>query len=565
MILNKIFKILLGVHIATNLYAKPINLEKTKVDYINFNKISLNNFFGFLSKEYKINFSIEPEYKEYKISVHIQDTNLKNLLDIVTRDNGMVYEKKGDIFYIMPYKKNLERKYLANDYKRARVVLNYASVTDTVRFLLDMMPGQALLRSTTDNTPYSNLFDATPSLNAPKLEEKDDKTSIIPTLGASLASQANNFVIDKNIPKDALYIIPFYNSNTIYLLSSSQEIINSTKKLIKDIDQPMKQVLIQGQIMEFTINDSFTSIFDFSKNGSGMPKNSTASSIGVGNLQYAFLDSKIRANIDIAKRDGRASFVSSPMILTMNRVSATLDLTEDISIVTGVKGGSTSTNNGTSVIIPPTPVYETKKIGTQLTVTPYINNNDEILLKIKVNISSKSGNTQIIKVPLSSGASEEYAVDSISTSKIETLLTSANQQSIVFGGIIRKTVTQEEKRTPILGDIPILGIPFRNMVDINEKRELIIILTPIIVDLKNPQKGMVIDKLRDNVIKLNDDRKDFYTISKEEDKKTLLEQLGEKRKEKGDNNETKEKELIDEQKRKAEMEYDKTIREFLEE
>jgi general secretion pathway protein D len=286
-----------------------------------------------------------------------------------------------------------------------------------------------------------------------------------------------------------LIIVPFYNENKIYFLSTSGEMLSEAGRLIGEIDRPSKQVMIQGQVIEFTVGDGFNSIFDFQLRDSKLVPTSPnpQSVISAGNLRYSFLDSQLVANIDIAKNEGRATYVSSPMLLTMNRVSANLDLTEEVSIITGVKEGSVTTYDSGTVVVPPIPIYETKKLGTQLAITPFINSADEILLKIEVNIASLSGNTQTIQVPTATGNTEKFTFDSVSESKIDTVLSTANKKTIVIGGLIRDTISTKDTKTPILGDIPLLGIPFKKTEESTQKKELIIILTPTIVDLKNPR------------------------------------------------------------------------------
>jgi type II secretory pathway component GspD/PulD (secretin) len=533
--LNKLL-IYIWLLVLISLHVNAKSMHEIEIEYINFNNITLNNLFGFLGKEYAINFSIEPEFRQNRVSIHLQNSNLQTLLDVVTLENGLAYKVSENVVYIAPIKQSLSKKFRSGDFNREKVVLDYASLKDALQFLQDMFPAQVVLRSTTINKPYSNLFDATPDLEIPKgLEEQTDAFAfpeITDKDAASLRRYGSNGVeIDRNVPTETLHVIPFYNTNTIYLLSTSKGLLEEARLVLKEIDQPLKQVLIQGQIMEFTIGDGFNSIFDFAMRSSKLIDSSEnpSSVLGLGNIQYSFLDSQLVANIDIAKREGRASFVSSPLLLTMNRTSSTLDLTEDVSLVTGVKEGSTSTNEGTSVVIPPTPIYTTRKIGTQLTITPYINSKEEILLKIDIQISAISGNTQTILVPTATGATQEYQVDGVSTSNIETVLSAANQQSIIFGGIVRKTLSKEEKRTPILGDIPLLGIPFRNIQDSSEKKELIIILTPMIVDLKNPENRQVLHRIRENASLANKQEKVFNETYIEGEKETLLDNFREKK------------------------------------
>jgi len=280
--------------------------------------------------------------------------------------------------------------------------------------------------------------------------------------------------------------------------------IHEAKRLVRDIDKPSKQVLIQGKIIEVTVGDGYKSIFDFSLRSSKLVPDTAnpLSSIGLGNLHYSFLDSALVTNINIAKKENRATFISSPMLLTMNRVSGTLDLTEDVSVITGVKEGKIVPVEGTrkSIVIQPTPIYETKKIGTELTITPFINSKDEILLKIDLRVSSLSGNDQTIAYIKPDGQIDTFNIDGVSESEIKTVLTTANKKTIIFGGLIRDTMSKEETKVPILGDIPILGIPFRQTKEGTKRKELIVILTPTIVDAKHPRTKQNIRKARRKVL-----------------------------------------------------------------
>jgi len=182
-------------------------------------------------------------------------------------------------------------------------------------------------------------------------------------------------------------------------------------------------------------------------------------------------------------------------------------------------------------VIPPTPIYEKQKVGTQLEITPFINKNNEILLKIDIDIASVSGNTQTIIVPLANGATTEYKTDSISRYSVNTVLTVANEKSIVLGGLIRESVSKSEKRTPILGHIPLLGIPFRQINNQREKKELVIILTPKIIDLQEPKADAVEFAVKEQV-RENLERREEEFIQRYRDdffKKPFQECLNEKR------------------------------------
>jgi len=510
---NKIITAIIVSLLCVNLYAKELNLRSVKIDYINFDKISLENLCDFLGKEYGVNFSIEPARSGEIVSVHLNNASLHDLLESMLTQYGMGYETRNSIIYITSSRQYLETRFAEGRYKKSRVTLKYASVSDAVMFLQDMMPGRTKVRTSTENKLYSNLYNAKPDLAVPDTQSQtqtqtqtqadDMEFRLFPDQyggagGSGAAGRGgmqgryggqNGMMYQEVTPDDVLIIVPFYNENKIYFLSTSGEMLSEARRLIGEIDRPSKQVMIQGQVIEFSVGDGFNSIFDFQLRDSKLVPTSPnpQSIISAGNLRYSFLDSQLVANIDIAKNEGRATYVSSPMLLTMNRVSANLDLTEEVSIITGVKEGSVTTYDSGTVVVPPIPIYETKKLGTQLAITPFINSADEILLKIEVNIASLSGNTQTIQVPTATGGTEKFTFDSVSESKIDTVLSTANKKTIVIGGLIRDTISTKDTKTPILGDIPLLGIPFKKTEESTQKKELIIILTPTIVDLKNPR------------------------------------------------------------------------------
>lgn len=498
------FFLLLHLFIGT-LYA--LEIDKIQVEYIKFEKISILNLAGFISNEYNVNISIHPLYQNNLISVHLQNGTLKELLDLISMQSALIYVVEDQWIKFIPKKELVENRFFEGNFYKEGVLIQYASLNDAIKFLQDVMPGQTILYSSTNNTPYSNLFNAYKGLSVNSFKNAtESELSIYPEVNNQKASQIATtsdsattnssmnmqLIQDENryVPRDVLYLVPYLNENFIYLVSSNKKLIEEAKSLLQKIDRPLKQVLIQAEIMELTLGDDFNSIFDFSIKSSELAAitGDSLSPVGFGNLTYSFLNSKLQANINIAKRDGRISSVSSPLILSMNRVTSNLDLTEEVYVVTGIEKGSVTTNEGGSIVIPPTPIYEKQQLGTKFGITPYINQNDEILLKVEATVASLSGNTQTIVLPMANGLTQSYTVDSISKYSIDSLLMTSNKKSIVLGGLIRESVSFTEEKTPILGNIPLLGTLFRKTNDKKEKKELIMILTPTVIDIKNPNE-----------------------------------------------------------------------------
>jgi general secretion pathway protein D len=109
-------------------------------------------------------------------------------------------------------------------------------------------------------------------------------------------------------------------------------------------------------------------------------------------------------------------------------------------------------------------------VGTKIKIKPHINDSDQVRLDITEEISEVGAS-----VGGTSGAFQ------ISKRTATTKLVVQDQQTVVIGGLIRNIVGRSEEKVPVLGDIPVLGALFRKRTNQNEKRNLILVLTPYII------------------------------------------------------------------------------------
>lgn len=109
-------------------------------------------------------------------------------------------------------------------------------------------------------------------------------------------------------------------------------------------------------------------------------------------------------------------------------------------------------------------------VGTKIKIKPHLNDSNEVRLDVAEEISEQ-------------GAPLGGTLGAIPISKrtATTKLVVQDQQTVVIGGLIRNVVSRSEEKIPILGDIPVLGALFRKRTNTNEKRNLVLILTPYII------------------------------------------------------------------------------------
>ena len=529
--LNRVIGVLLLLGSFLVLFSKAQETppQREVIDFIQFKKISLENLFDYLSARYGVNIVIqEPTLRYYTTSLRLRDVSVEEVIQVVTDELRLHYVKKEGGYYISTRKKFHEENYNSQNYITRAVKLQYASITDVTTLLKDVMHGTAIIRSTSKNVPYRNLFDATPKLeeidskettqsgqsgsNEEAVTEEVDETNAYgrttqATSGPMSGQLAKlGIQMQESMPENIVYIIPFANENIIYLLSRDETLIKKAQSYISEVDQPIKEVLIQGKIINVGLDDGFSSFFEFNRRSSkieGQSENPN-SVVSIGNLQYTFLDSLTNMNIELLQNEGKAKTIASPMLLTANRNKATLDLVEEVSIIRGWSEGKvTQIEGGGAVSIPPSPLYQTENIGTEFEIIPYINSDEKILLKIRITISTLKAGSQQILVPNAAGGYDAKQLDGVSKTTIETTLITSNGQGIVLGGLVNESVSKQESKVPILGDIPFLGFPFKSISDVTSKSETVVVLTPFITNIHQSKAH---ETMRDLQESLKEDR-----------------------------------------------------------
>jgi len=271
--------------------------------------------------------------------------------------------------------------------------------------------------------------------------------------GSSIMSQRGSVSIDRR-------------TNNL-LVQDTPEKLDEIRALVKTLDIPVRQVMIESRIV--TAKDNFTHELgvDFSaKNVDQNEDNRLTTDFAVNNLAAAggstigFSLAKIPtgANVDLhlsaAETESRVEVVASPRIITSNKTTARIEQGVEIPYQEATSSGATSTSF--------------KKAVLSLEVTPHITRDDRINMELNVNRDSV-------------GIIYE-GVPSIDTREVQTQVLVENGQTIVLGGIFEENDSKGESRVPFFGELPIIGQLFRRRTNADEKSELLIFVTPKIIN-----------------------------------------------------------------------------------
>jgi general secretion pathway protein D len=203
----------------------------------------------------------------------------------------------------------------------------------------------------------------------------------------------------------------------------------------------------------------------------------------------------LRLFLQILNSSTDANILSTPQLLAADNQRAKIIVGENRPFPTGQAQGITG---GTLVTI------ERKDVGVTLEITPQVLENGLIRLEVKQEITAIAEN---VSQTIGSGSSSIPVGPTTTKRAMETITIVPDQQTVVLGGLVRDNVTFNERKVPLLGDIPVLGWLFKSRSQQIEKVNLLVFLTPTVVrdriemvEMGERKRGEIEPLLKENQI-----------------------------------------------------------------
>lgn len=263
------------------------------------------------------------------------------------------------------------------------------------------------------------------------------------------------------------------DANNALIVTDTQLGLDATARLIKSLDRVPKQVMIEVKLVEVALDHAFDLGFTWGFN------NAAGSAVGAVNLpgptptgntyggSLTFFgkisDLSFNTVIAAAVKKGKLKVLSDPKVATVNNKAATINIVDQVPYTTidsavGTGGATVTTQKVTYV-----------PSGITLNVTPTINSDGRIAMHLSPSVSQASGGTATTP-------------PNTNTRSTDTNVIVKNGETIVIGGMIRDSQSEEVYKIPILGDIPLLGMLFRKKSTARKRLELLIFVTPKIME-----------------------------------------------------------------------------------
>lgn len=279
-------------------------------------------------------------------------------------------------------------------------------------------------------------------------------------------------------------------TNTLLVLETRERLAD-IRNLILRLDIPVKQVLIESRIV--LANNDFSKslgtrfgVTAFTTDGPGRfittsgsveGTNTTIDSLtsappvilgspdqrfnvnlpvaSAGRVAFAILGSDYLVDLELSalQAEGRGEVTSTPRVITANQKQASIEQGVEIPFQQATSSGATSVTF--------------KKAVLSLQVTPQITPDDRIIMDLQVKNDSRGADT--------------IAGPAIDTREVNTQVLVKNGETVVLGGIYQESQSYGVTKVPLLGDLPLLGYLFRTNNTVNNKRELLIFVSPRIL------------------------------------------------------------------------------------
>jgi general secretion pathway protein D len=212
-------------------------------------------------------------------------------------------------------------------------------------------------------------------------------------------------------------------------------------------------------------------------NNFGLPQ-TLAGAAGNGGL-YQFMGSDFNATLQAIATAGKAQVLSRPSILARDGQMAEIVVGQSVYLPSGVSFSAVG-NSATTV---PTINGTYQNVGIQLDVTPFIGANNLVQMILEPQITSIDTSTPGQVIEGGSIISSAVYAPNINKRSANTVVVTPDGQPVVIGGLIANEKSVNDSQIPLLGDIPLLGQLFKFSAKSNQKSELLIFLTPHIVQM----------------------------------------------------------------------------------
>ena len=282
-------------------------------------------------------------------------------------------------------------------------------------------------------------------------------------------------------------------NNMLMVRTSDSRALDEIRALVKSLDVPVPMVLLELRVLELSLDDNYEASFTYSfnrgthtigHNGSG-EDNIFADIADAGrsafNPSFAFkaVSDNITTQIKLLQQDGKIKTLATPTLLVANNEVARIFSGKQYPLVSGWRQGDTVVSES-GIVQGTTTVEITKEdVGTMLLITPNINADKTVTLRLLQENSEVS--PEKVSIPVNGSQGEAREIEYVESRSLAGTFIANDGMTVMAGGLVKETEGETNWRTPVLGSLPIVGWLFRGTEKIKERTELIVLIKPHVI------------------------------------------------------------------------------------
>ncbi|MEC5160310.1 MULTISPECIES: pilus (MSHA type) biogenesis protein MshL [unclassified Janthinobacterium] len=489
---------------------------------VSFNNVPAQQFFNSLVTGTRYNMLVHPDIGG-TVSANLKDVTLFEALDAVRELYGYDYRVDGSRIYIKPatiQTRMFQVNYLTGNRKGSS---NLRVSSTSVGNASSLASGQGGNNNNNSGGGNNSNNGANDNGGGPQAGQARDSSNVSTTSNS-------DFWVELKASLEAIVGAGKDGRNVVLSPQSGVVVIRAMPDELRNVDLYLKatqlsvdrQVILEAKILEVQLNDGFQTGINWAsfasiKSGHGNRVSTgfvspgttlaplpfaggqppTMSSTGAtaiaastgfalgsaataaGSLfGLAFQTSNFAAMISFLESQGTVHVLSSPRIATLNNQKAVLKIGTDEFYVTGV---STTTNtSAASATTSPNVTLQPFFSGVVLDVTPQIDDRGNIILHVHPSVSQVT--TVSKDIDLGSAGRLTLPLAASNTSEMDSMVRGQNGGIVAIGGLMRQSSTSDRSQVPGAGGLPVLGALFRNTGQVTQKRELVVLIKPTIVE-----------------------------------------------------------------------------------
>ncbi|MBC7858433.1 MAG: pilus (MSHA type) biogenesis protein MshL [Burkholderiaceae bacterium] len=478
---------------------------------LSFNNVPVQQFFNSLVSGTRYNMLVHPEVQG-TISANLKDVTLFEALDAVRELYGYDYKVDGTRIYIRP--------------------LTLQTRMFHVNYLSGSRKGSSNLRVSSTSVATagtSGTSGTAPPLGAPGQAQIQDSSNVSTTDASNFwgeLKESLNAIVDggKDGDKDGGRSVVISPQSGVVVIRAMPEELRNVDLYLKAAQLSVdRQVILEAKILEVELNSGFqtgvnwASLASFTNSGrknrisTGFVSPGTTltplagstaqpmATIGPAGISatpgvtlgaaadaagslfgLALQTTNFAAMISFLESQGTVHVLSSPRIATLNNQKAVLKIGTDEFFVTGVSTTTNTSSTGGTGTTSPNVTLQPFFSGVVLDVTPQIDERGNIVLHVHPSVSQVTTVTK--SLDLGTAGSLKLPLAASSTSEMDSMVRGQDGRIIAIGGLMRQSSNADRSQVPGAGDVPGLGALFRNTSEVTQKRELVVLIKPTIVE-----------------------------------------------------------------------------------